>query len=98
MVSIYRNFTDEELESCVDGVTNLDLLRSILKIPGIINEEGYIDPDSFANIFASELELFIPEDHGSEEWAICDGNNWNWGFDIADNLNMITLRNHNEKT
>lgn len=88
--------TDEQLEDCVDGTTNIRLLRQIMQMPGIMNEEGYIDPDAFSEIFARELEDFIGEDEDSEAWQEINDNNLNWGFDIADNINMLKIRSENE--
>jgi len=87
-----NDLTDEELLECIDGSTDLRIIRRILKEPNMVNEEGYVDPDAFAESFSELLQNFIGEDEGTDEWAEADGNNWNFGFDIADNINVLILR------
>ena len=92
MKSVYE-LTDEELEDCVDGSTNITMLRDILTKHGVIDLEGWIDPEIFADWFARGIEGFIDADPDSEEFFKIYENNWDWGFDIADNINSYISDN-----
>lgn len=81
------NLTDEELENCVDGSTNIQMIRDILTKHGVVDLEGYIDPEIFADWFAQGIEGFIAAEVDSDEYTEAFDNNWNWGYDIADNIN-----------
>lgn len=81
------NLTDEELENCVDGSTNIQMIRDILTKHGVVDLEGYIDPEIFADWFARGIEGYIDAEEGSDEWTEANDVNWNWGYDIADNIN-----------
>lgn len=81
------NLTDEELENCVDGSTNIQMIRDILTKHGVVDLEGYIDPEIFADWFAQGIKGFIDAEVDSDEYTETFDNNWNWGYDIADNIN-----------
>lgn len=85
--------TDEELESCIDGSTDLSLIRKILKYKTVIDLEGWIDPEAFADFFAHSLEGFISADEDTDEWTEANEVNWTWGYDIADNINSYASDN-----
>lgn len=91
-----NELTDEELESCVDGTTNVILLRDILAKPGVVDGEGWVDPEIFADWFATGIEGYISADPDSEEWTEAYDTNWNWGYDIADNINSYISDNFKE--
>lgn len=78
---------DDELEACVDGTTNIDMLREILEKDGTVDSDGYVDIDSFAQWFAYALEGFIDADEDTEEWDEAYENNRQWGEDIAVAIN-----------
>jgi len=82
-----KNLTDDELEECVDGSTNLDMIRDILTKHGVVDLEGWIDPEIFADWFASGIAGYIDAEPDTDEWIEANDNNWNWGYDIADNIN-----------
>lgn len=92
MKSIFE-LTDEELEDCVDGSTNISMLREILRKPDVIDEDGWINPEFFADWFSVGLAGYITEDVNSAEWAEANDTNWNWGYDIADNINSYISDN-----
>lgn len=78
---------DDELEDCVDGSTSVDLIREILRKPVVVDEDGYVDPESFAQWFSYGIEGFIAADPDTDEWEEANENNYEWGYDIACNIN-----------
>ena len=86
-----HDLTDEELEDCVNGSTNLDMIRDILTKHGVVDLEGWVDPEIFADWFAQDIEGFIDAEPDTYEWNEANDNNWNWGYDIADNINMLLM-------
>ncbi|NBO99930.1 MAG: hypothetical protein EBU90_07345 [Proteobacteria bacterium] len=91
-----NTFTDEELESCIDGSSDINMIREILAFEGMVDEEGYVDSEKFADSFARAIEGLISEDIEHSDWSEAWDNNWNWGFDIADNINMMIMRRKGE--
>lgn len=92
-----HELTDEELEDCVDGSTNITMLREILTKHGVVDLEGWIDPEIFADWFAQGIEGYIDADPDTDEWVDANDNNWNWGFDIADNINSYISDNFKDE-
>ena len=92
-----HELTDDELEDCVDGSTNISMLREILTKHGVVDLEGYIDPEIFADWFSIGLAGYITEDVDSAEWAEANDTNWNWGYDIADNVNSYISDNFRDE-
>jgi hypothetical protein len=88
-----RTLTDEELEGCVDGSTNIDMLRDILTKHGVVDEQGWIDPEIFADWFAHGIEGYISAEPDTDEWQAAYDTNWNWGYDIGDNINSYISDN-----
>lgn len=88
-----RTLTDEELEDCVDGSTNIDMLRDILTKHGVVDEQGWIDPEIFADWFAAGVEGYISAEPDTDEWQEAYDNNWTWGYDIGDNINSYISDN-----
>lgn len=86
-----HNLTDDEIESCIDGVSNIEMIREILTKHGVVGDDGYIDPEIFADWFAMGIEGFIDAERDSEAWTNANGINWNWGYDIGDNINMLLM-------
>lgn len=91
------DLTDEELEDCVDGSSNIEMIRDILTRQGVVDEQGWVDPEIFADWFAKGIEGFIDAEQDSEEWVAAFDNNWNWGYDIADNINSVISDNFKEE-
>lgn len=82
------DLSDEELEDCFDGSSNVDMVREILSKPGVVDPESkLIDCENFAQWFAYGVEGYIDADEDTDEWQEAWDNNFNWGFDIADNIN-----------
>lgn len=82
------DLSDEELEDCFDGSSNVDMIREILSKPGVVDPESkLIDCENFAQWFAYGVEGYIDADEDTDEWQEAWDNNFNWGFDIADNIN-----------
>ena len=92
MKSAY-DLTDEELEDCVDGTTNIDMLRDILTKNGVVDEQGWIDPEIFADWFAHGVEGYISAEPDTDEWQAAYDTNWTWGYDIGDNINSYISDN-----
>ena len=88
-----RTLTDEELEDCVNGTTNIAMLREILTKHGVVDEQGWIDPEIFADWFAAGVEGYISAEPDTDEWQEAYDNNWNWGYDIGDNINSYISDN-----
>ena len=86
MKSVFK-LSDEDLESCVDGTTNIDLLWEIIHKPGVV-VNGVVNPDQFASWFAYAIEGYIDAE-SLEEFEEANRNNLEWGFAIADNINDL---------
>jgi hypothetical protein len=86
MKSVFK-LSDEDLESCVDGTTNIDLLWEIIHKPGVV-VNGVVNPDQFASWFASAIEGYTDAET-LEEFEEANKNNLEWGFAIADNINDL---------
>jgi hypothetical protein len=74
--------SDAALEECVDGCTDLDLLRRILRKPDVV-EDNVVDEYLFGDHFQEALEGFADDEEASE-------NNYQWGCLIAENINLAT--------
>ena len=80
-----NKLTDEELESCIDGSTDLAMLRSILLDPAVLFDDNKVDVEEFAYLFQRKLSGFAENEEASDE-------NYEWGLCIANNINEITTR------
>ena len=80
------DFSDEELESCVDGNTSVPLMREILEKHGVV-VDGHVQVEVFAQWFAYGIEGFIDADEETDEWEEANDNNYDWGWSIADAIN-----------
>jgi len=79
---------DTELEDCFDGSTDVDMVRRILGMPGIVDvSTGFVESEQFSVAFAEAIEGFIDADEDSDEWQEAWDNNLDWGHDIADSIN-----------
>lgn len=92
-----HELTDEEFEECIDGSTNIDMIRDILTKHRVVDELGYIDPEVFADWFALGIEGYISAEPDTEEWNDANENNWSWGYDIADNINSYISDNFKDE-
>jgi len=44
-VNINEQITDDELEDCFEGSSNIDMVREILAKPGVVVGPGIVDDD-----------------------------------------------------
>jgi hypothetical protein len=88
MIDVFQ-LSDEELEDCVDGSTNITMLRDILTKVNVVAEDGVVNVEAFASWFAYGLESYIAadEDEEPDEWQEAYDSNEQWGRDIAENIN-----------
>ena len=84
--SINKLITDDQLEECFEGTTNISMVREILDKPGVV-VEGAINTEQFAEWFAYAIEGFIDADEDTDEWREAWDVNFDWGLTIADNIN-----------
>lgn len=78
---------DWEIEECFDGSSNVDMVREIFEKDGVLEDDGTIIVEQFAQWFAYAIEGFIDADEETEEWDEAWNNNFEWGKSIAENLN-----------
>lgn len=86
MRDVYE-LTNQELEECVDGNTDLSMIRDIFEKAGVVTIDGFLDEDRFADWFAYNIEHFIAADEGTAEYDEAWQSNYNWGFTIAETIN-----------
>lgn len=79
---------DDELLECVDGTTDVKLLRRAIEYS---QDENILDEDLFAKYFSDAIEGFIDEKPNTEEYFIAQENNYSWGFEIAENINSLIV-------
>ena len=79
--------SDYELEDCYDGTTNNDMVREL--VINCVNDSGFVNVEDFVHCFAREIEGFIAadEDDEPEEWEEAWAANYEWGENIAENIN-----------
>jgi hypothetical protein len=87
MKNIFK-LTDDEIESCFDGSSSASMVREILEKDGVV-ANGVVDVDQFAQWFAYGVEGFIDEDPTSAAWQEAWRNNYEWGNNIAENINDL---------
>lgn len=92
-----KNLTDDEIESCIEGSSNIKMIRDILTKHGVVDLEGYVDPEVFADWFAQGIEGYIDAKMNSDEWIESNDTNWNWGYDIGDNINSLISNNFKDE-
>lgn len=80
--------SDEELEECIDGSSNITMIRDIIEKT---QKETLLDVESFGGWFAYGVEGYIEAEEGTEEWEECNENNLEWGRSIAENINELVL-------
>lgn len=79
---------DEEIMECVDGHTDISLLRRAIEYA---QDENLLDEDLFADFFSQAIETFINEEAGTEAYLNAREANYAWGFNIAENINMFIV-------
>jgi len=81
------SLTDDEIESCFDGSSNVALVRSLLE--DNLAPDGWIWAMDFGAEFAEAIEGFIGADEGTPEWDEAWEINCEWGERIGDNINEL---------
>jgi hypothetical protein len=83
------SLTDEEIEDCIEGSSDIDMIREILTKAYVINDQGFVEKDIFANWFATGIEGFIDADPDTEEFDEAWQANHEWALNIAANINDL---------
>jgi hypothetical protein len=83
------SLTDEEIEQCIDGSSNVRMIRALLE--QTVTKNGIIHDADFADLFAEEIEGYIgvDQDEDPEGWQEAWTINNEWGERIADNVNVL---------
>lgn len=84
MVRINEIIDDEDLAWCIDGSTDLNMVRRLIDV---CQNEALLDVQQFGEMFARQIEGFIDAAEGTEEWEEAYENNYEWGIGIADTIN-----------
>ncbi len=84
MVRINDIIDDEDLAWCIDGSTDLNMVRRLIDV---CQNEALLDVQQFGEMFARQIEGFIDAAEGTEEWEEAYENNYDWGIGIADTIN-----------
>jgi hypothetical protein len=85
-----NELTDEMIEECIDGSTDLGMVKSIFKQRFVLDNKGLIVETNFADYFAQAVQHFISEDD-PVEWQMAYDTNYEWGISIASNINELLL-------
>lgn len=93
MKKAIKDLTDQEIEDCINGSSNIKMIRDILTKPNVVDNEGWVDPEIFADWFAHGVEGYIDAKQDTDEWIEANDNNWTWGYDIGDNINSLISDN-----
>jgi len=91
MTNILASFTDDEIEECFEGSSNVDLVRDIAG--KCVTENKTIAEMAFGQMFARAIEGFIGVEYedSPDEWEEAWDVNEDWGISIARNLNDLIL-------
>ena len=88
------SLTDDEIESCFDGSTNIDLVKRLLKEN--LAPDGWVWAMDFGCEFAEAIEGYIAADRLEQgEWQEAWDINADWGERIADNINELLAGENN---
>ena len=83
------SLTDNEIEDCIDGSSNIEMIRDILTKPGVLTSKGLISSGAFADCFSEAISVYIDAEEDTDEYTEAFDNNWDWGYNIADNINYL---------
>ena len=83
------DLTDEEIEECIDGSSDVDMIREIMTMEDVYDQEDstHLHEENFATRFAYAIEGFIDADEDTPEWQEAWDNNYEWALSIAENIN-----------
>jgi len=81
---------DEEIEDCIEGSSDVKMIRQIIEMTQLDN---LIDVEDFADMFAYNIRGFIGVTFEEDEEAYDEAyiNNWDWGMQIAQNINSLLV-------
>ena len=82
-----ESLSNDEIESCINGSTNIDLVRRLLKENQA--PDGWIWEMDFGAEFAEAIEGFIDADKNTDDWDDAWNVNCEWGEQIAENVNQL---------
>lgn len=82
-----ESLTDDEIESSIDGSSDVSLIRNLLEDNQ--NENGFIYEMDFGQEFAEAIEGFIDATPKTKEWNVSWQENCLWGESIAENINKL---------
>lgn len=82
--------SDEEIESCIDGSSDIRMIREIIDVSQLDN---LLEIEDFADMFAYKIRGFIEITFEEDEDAYDEAymNNWEWGTAIAENINLLLV-------
>ena len=85
------DLTDEEIEECINGSSDVDMIREIMTMEDVYDDEDstHLHEENFATRFAYAIEGCIDADPETEAWAQAWDNNYEWGIGIAENINDV---------
>jgi len=89
-IRINELLEDEEIEDCIDGSSNVSMIREIIDVSQLDN---LLDIEDFADMFAYKIRGFISVTFEEDEEAYDEAymNNWEWGESIATNINNLLV-------
>jgi hypothetical protein len=82
-----QSLTDDEIESCLGGSTDLELVKKLL----LENyaSDGWITVMDFGYSFAEAIQTFIDAEPDTDEYRKAWDINSEWGESIAQNVNDL---------
>jgi hypothetical protein len=82
--------SDEEIEECIEGSSDTNMIREIIESSQLGN---LVDTEDFADLFAYTIRGFIAVSLEEDEDAYDEAymNNWEWGQSIAENINKLLV-------
>ncbi len=82
--------SDEEIDECIDGSSDIKMIREIIDLTQLDN---LVDIEDFADMFSYNIRNFIDASIEDEQEAYEEAymNNWEWGSSIAENINSLLV-------
>ena len=88
MVKANDILSDDEIEQCIKGSSNINLIRNLIEISQDRNR-AILDEIKFAAHYTDEVNNNIKAKRGTAEWDDANTTNWEWGKSIAININGV---------
>ena len=88
MVKANDILSDDEIEQCIKGSSNINLIRNLIEISQDRNR-AILDGIKFAAHYSDEVNNNIKAKRGTTEWDDANTTNWEWGKSIATNINGV---------